>query len=118
MSNHEVALNPWAELLEKSPFIAIIIALGIATIYLFRSREKDRTEHTNAMQSLQTKYMEDLVSATKSLQDLTSESLKQAFADSSGWQERLRSMEQTIKDSAVSIKAHVDLAIDRLDRKS
>ena len=72
------SVSEWSSLLEKSPFIAVIIALGITCVFLFRSREK-----------LQVKYTDDLVAATKALSDLTSEFLKQSFSDSATWQERI-----------------------------
>lgn len=75
-------VSTWASLLEKSPFIAIIIALGIIVVYLFRSRDK-----------LQAKYTSDLVQAAQALQELTAEYLKQSFSDSASWQDRFKGLE-------------------------
>lgn len=116
-------MDVWAELLRDSPYIAIILALAITVIYLFRSRDK-----------LQAKYADDLVKATGALNELTAEYLKQAFADSAAWQDRVGSLETTfrkhsdtdrrIEDKLADIQAelighetrvkeYVDRAIDR-----
>jgi hypothetical protein len=121
----------WAELLKDSPYVAIILGLGFAVVYLYRRKE-----------AVQAKYTEDLVKATGALQDLTAEYLKQSFADSANWQDRYKSFEDTFKQHAsedavadqrldsriaglqtslekheVRIKEHIDLAVERINGK-
>jgi len=101
-------VNEWAGLLRDSPFIAMIIALGITVVYLFRSKDR-----------LQTKYTQDLVQATSALQELTSEYLKQAFADSAAWQDRYKALEDAITKHTAEDGAHherLEGKLERIDR--
>ena len=90
-------VETWASLLEKSPFIAVIIALGIAAVYLFKSRDK-----------LQAKYTEDLVQATSSLQELTAEYLKQSFNNQAAWQDRVQTQEFLLQQQALLLQQQID----------
>jgi hypothetical protein len=102
-------VETWVEILKEVPYIAMILALGVATVLLYKSREKDRLDR----EKLQAEYRENLVQATSALNDLASEQLKQAFADSAAWQDRVKGLEDTFK-------AHMqdDLAADgRIEAK-
>jgi hypothetical protein len=86
-------VDTWLEILKNAPYIAMILGLGLTTILLYKSREKDRKEQ----KELQAEYRENLVQATSALNELASEHLKQAFADSAAWQDRLKSIEDAFK---------------------
>jgi len=106
----------WAELLKNAPYIAIIIALGIVAVYLFRRKEK-----------LQTKYTEDLIKATSALQELTAEYLKQAFTNSAAWQDRVKSLEslyqqqtelfKLLRDNEAEGSKHIEKRLEALQQE-
>jgi len=93
----EEEVSIWADLLSQTPLIAIILALGITVIHLFRSKERLQAKYTEDLDRLQAKYAEDLVKATGALHELTAEYLKQAFANSAAWQERIQALDTTFK---------------------
>jgi hypothetical protein len=94
----------WASLLKEVPYIAIILALGIALIFIYRSREKDR----EAKEVLQAEYRENLVTATSALHELTAEYLKQSFADSAQWQDLYKTLEAANKRVELGIDSIMD----------
>lgn len=99
----------WIDALSTAPLAAALVALGIVVIYLFRSREK-----------LQSKYTEDLVKASQSLQTLTAEYLKQAFSDSASWQGKFSAVDNRLGQIDLGLeKVAETLAnqMERLDRR-
>jgi predicted negative regulator of RcsB-dependent stress response len=93
----EAEVSTWASLLDKSPLIAVILALGIVVIYLWRTREKDRKVASEKYEALQAKYTEDLIKATEAMNGLATENLKQSFSDSAAWRDSVREFGDTLK---------------------
>lgn len=127
-------MDTWASLLEKSPFIAIILALGVTCLHLFRSREKAQKEDQVKYEALQEKYTADLIKATEAMNSLATENLKQSFSDSAAWRDNVREFGDTLRShyatlkraieenqgqttaSELEIKKHISDAVDRLKR--
>ena len=93
VANLRAPVDTWIEILKEVPYRAMVLALGLATSLLYRSREKDRKKQ----EQFQAEYREDLVQATSALHELTAEYLKQAFADSVAWQDRFQGLEGALK---------------------
>ena len=103
------APTTWIDALSTAPLAAMVVALGIVVLYLFRSREK-----------LQVKYTEDLVKASQSLQALTVEYLKQAFSDSAAWQNKFVAVDGRLGQIDLKLEQQTESIEDlteRLDRR-
>lgn len=101
-------MDVWAKLLGSSPYIAMIIALGVVVIYLYKARETAQAKY----EQLQTKFTNDMVAATAAVNALSTEYLKRIFADSGAWQDRFREFSDTLKDHTRSDAQSFD-ALDR-----
>ncbi len=97
--------SSWAGLLEKSLSIAIILALGIVVVVLWRSREKLQRESVAEYKALQAKYTADLIKATEAMNSLATENLKQSFSDSAAWRDSVREFGDALRDHRRAIEA-------------
>ena len=100
----DAGLGEWAELLKQAPLVAMVLFLGFAVVHLFRSRDK-----------LQAKYAEDLVRATASLQELTSQHLTQSFTDSASWQEQINAIGGKIDHCEQTMVAPLAKMVKQID---
>ena len=87
-------MEGWAALLSQSPYIAMVIALGVVCIHLYRAKEALQKEKD----LMQAQHTADLVAATQGLQALTADSLERAFAIQSAWTEALRKLREQLRD--------------------
>lgn len=92
-------VSTWADLLTTAPLVAMIIALGITVMYLFKSRERLQTQ----ILALQRQHTTDMVSATSALQELTAEYLEQSFTTAQSTVEHLRGMEEAQRASVLQL---------------
>jgi uncharacterized protein HemX len=104
-------VSTWADLLTTAPLVAIIIALGITVVYLFKSRERLQTQ----ILTLQQQHTTDMVSATGALQELTAEYLEQSFTTAQSTVSHLRGMEEQQKASVAQLGACV-MKLENLDK--
>ncbi len=90
-------MEGWAALLSQSPYIAMVIALGIVCVHLYRAKDALQKEKD----VMQAQHTADLVAATQGLQALTADSLEKAFAAQSDWVEALRKLREQLRDKEI-----------------
>lgn len=111
ISRAPVEPTGWADLLAKSPYIAMVLFLGLAVWLLYRSREKER----KVRDELQKEYRETVVKATRALSDLASEYLRETFSEAAAWQDRFQGLEIKLKqhrDEQLSELVQIKTAIE------
>lgn len=101
----EGQVSDWADLLTTAPLVAIILALAITVVYLFKSRER-----------LQQEYRESLVEATQALQGLTAEYLEQSYSATSVWQDRLKGVEDRLASCDTKLSDHSQDSKERIEQ--
>jgi negative regulator of sigma E activity len=90
-------MDDWASLLAQSPLIAMVIALGIVTVHLYRAKDALQKEKD----AMQAQHTADLVAATQGLQNLTATTLEKAFTTQTQWADALRNLREQIRDGSV-----------------